>query len=78
MAGISTPAAFKRVNSATFFSGQRMDQAYLSFLAVNVFSNTLLQNETLMSICLYKEIDMERDPITRYLCDIQTCPEIYI
>lgn len=37
MAGISSPAAFKRVNSVTFFSGHTVKQGCLFFLAANAF-----------------------------------------
>ena len=36
MAGISSPAAFKRVNSVTFFSGHTVEQGCPFFLAANV------------------------------------------
>lgn len=67
MAGISTPAAFKRVNSVTFSSGQRMDRGYPSSLVV---SDALLLNETVMPMCLYKQMDIERYPISHHcLCE---------
>lgn len=37
MAGISSPAAFKRVNSVTFFSGHTEGQGCPFSLAANVF-----------------------------------------
>lgn len=37
MAGISSPAAFKRANSVTFFSGYTVEQVCLFSPAVNVF-----------------------------------------
>lgn len=37
MAGISSPAAFKRVNSVTFFSGHRVERGRPFPLAANVF-----------------------------------------
>lgn len=37
MAGISSPAAFKRVNSVTFFSGHTVEQGCPFSLAANVF-----------------------------------------
>lgn len=37
MAGISSPAAFKRVNSVTFFSGHRVERGRPFSLAANVF-----------------------------------------
>lgn len=42
MAGISTPAASKRVNSVTFSSGQKMDQGCPSSLGVNVFLQNII------------------------------------
>lgn len=37
MAGISSPAAFKRVNSVTFFSGHTVERGRPFSLAANVF-----------------------------------------
>lgn len=37
MAGISSPAAFKKVNSVTFFSGHTVEQGCPFSLTVNVF-----------------------------------------
>lgn len=57
MAAISTLVALKRVNSVTFFSGQRMDQGYQSYLAVksvHICVHTLLLKETLIPVCSCK------------------------
>lgn len=40
MAGISSPAAFKRVNSVTFFSGHTVERGRPFSLAANVFLHT--------------------------------------
>lgn len=40
MAGISSPAVFKRVNSVTFFSGHTVERGRPFSLAANVFLHT--------------------------------------